>query len=37
MPWTDLLEEMRGCKTVRACIDLALTDAYGEPNRPWPG
>jgi len=26
---TDLLEEMRGCKTVPACIDLALTDAYG--------
>ena len=27
---TDLLDEMRGCKTVQACIDLALTDAYGE-------
>jgi hypothetical protein len=26
----DLLEQMRGCKTVRACIALALTDAYGE-------
>jgi hypothetical protein len=30
---TDLLEEMRGCKTVRACIDLALTDAYGEDEQ----
>jgi len=30
---TDLLEEMRGCKTVRACIDLALTDAYGEAEQ----
>ena len=27
---TDLLTDMRRCKTVRACIDLALTDAYGE-------
>ena len=26
----DLLDEMRQCKSVRACIDLALTDAYGE-------
>ena len=26
----DLLGEMRHCKSVRACIDLALTDAYGE-------
>jgi|SRR4051812_15221451 hypothetical protein len=25
----DLLDEMRQCKSVRACIDLALTDAYG--------
>jgi hypothetical protein len=25
----DLLEEMRQCKSVQACIDLALTDAYG--------
>jgi hypothetical protein len=26
----DLLTEMRHCKSVQACIDLALTDAYGE-------
>jgi len=26
----DLLDEMRQCRSVRACIDLALTDAYGE-------
>ena len=26
----DLLNEMRRCKSVRACIDLALTDAHGE-------
>jgi hypothetical protein len=26
----DLLGDMRLCKSVRACIDLALTDAYGE-------
>jgi hypothetical protein len=26
----DLLEEMWKCKSVQACIDLALTDAYGE-------
>jgi hypothetical protein len=26
----DLLEEMWQCKSVQACIDLALTDAYGE-------
>ena len=26
----DLLDEMRQCKSVQACIDLALTDAYGE-------
>lgn len=26
----DLLDEMRQCKSVRACIGLALTDAYGE-------
>jgi len=25
----DLLDEMRQCKTVQACIELALTDAYG--------
>jgi hypothetical protein len=25
----DLLEEMRQCKSVQACIELALTDAYG--------
>lgn len=26
----DLLTEMQQCKTVNACIELALTDAYGE-------
>ena len=26
----DLLDEMTQCRSVRACIDLALTDAYGE-------
>lgn len=26
----DLLAEMRHCKSVQACIDLALTDAYGQ-------
>ena len=26
----DLLDEMRQCKSAKACIDLALTDAYGE-------
>lgn len=25
----DLLDEMRQCKSVQACIELALTDAYG--------
>ena len=25
-----LLAEMQQCKTVKACIELALTDAYGE-------
>ena len=25
-----LLEEMRQCKSVKACVELALTDAYGE-------
>ncbi len=25
----DLLEEMWQCKSIQACIDLALTDAYG--------
>jgi hypothetical protein len=25
----DLLEEMRQCKSVQACIELALSDAYG--------
>ena len=29
----DLLEEMRQCKSVQACIDLALTDAYGEDEQ----
>lgn len=26
----DLLDEMRRCKSVQGCIDLALTDAYGK-------
>ena len=30
---TDLLAEMCGCKTVRACIDLTLTDTYGEDEQ----
>ena len=30
---TDLLDEMRQCKSVQACIDLALTDAYGEEEQ----
>jgi hypothetical protein len=25
-----LLDEMQQCKSVKACIELALTDAYGE-------
>lgn len=25
----DLLDQMRQCKSVQACIELALTDAYG--------
>ena len=29
----DLLDEMRQCKSVQACIDLALTDAYGEDEQ----
>jgi hypothetical protein len=29
----DLLDEMRRCKSVRACIELALTDAYGEDEQ----
>src|SRR5512145_2214701 len=29
----DLVEEMRQCKSVQACIDLALTDAYGEDEQ----
>ena len=29
----DLLDEMRQCKSVQACIDLALTDAYGEEEQ----
>ncbi len=28
-----LLDEMRQCKSVKACIDLALTDAYGEDEQ----
>jgi hypothetical protein len=30
MDMPDLLAEMQQCKTVKACIALALTDAYGE-------
>jgi len=30
MGMPDLLVEMQQCKTVKACIALALTDAYGE-------
>lgn len=26
----DLVDEMRQCRSVKACIGLALTDAYGE-------
>jgi hypothetical protein len=29
----DLLDEMRQCESVQACIDLALTDAYGEDEQ----
>lgn len=29
----DLLDDMRQCKSVQACIDLALTDAYGEDEQ----
>ena len=29
----DLLEEMCQCRSVQACIDLALTDAYGEDEQ----
>ena len=29
----DLLDEMRQCKSVQACIELALTDAYGEDEQ----
>jgi hypothetical protein len=29
----DLFDEMRQCKSVKACTDLALTDAYGEDER----
>ncbi len=29
----DLLDEMRRCKSVPACIDLALTDAYGDDEQ----
>ena len=29
----DLLDEMRQCKSVPACIDLALTDAYGDDEQ----
>jgi len=30
MDMPDLLAEMQQCKTVKACIALALTDAYGK-------
>jgi hypothetical protein len=29
----DLLEEMRRCRSVQACIDCALIDAYGEDEQ----
>src|SRR6516225_7773003 len=29
----DLPDEMRRCKSVQACIELALTDAYGEDEQ----
>lgn len=29
----DLLEAMRQCKSIPACIDLALTDAYGDDEQ----
>ncbi len=29
----DLLDEMRQCKSVQACIELAVTDAYGEDEQ----
>ena len=29
----DLLDGMRHCKSVQDCIDLALTDAYGEEEQ----
>ena len=29
----DLLGEMRQCKSVQACVDLALADAYGEDEQ----
>ena len=29
----DLLDQMRQCKSVQACIDLALTDAYGSDEQ----
>jgi hypothetical protein len=28
-----LLEEMQQCKSVKACIELAITDAYGEDEQ----
>lgn len=30
---TDPLDEMRQCKSVQACIDLALTDAYEDDEQ----
>jgi len=29
----DLLDEMRQCKSMKACIDLARTDTYGEDEQ----
>lgn len=29
----DLLDDMRRCKSVGACIELALTDAYGQDEQ----
>ena len=27
---SDLLDEMKQCKSVKECIELAITDAYGD-------
>jgi hypothetical protein len=33
MDMPSLLDEMQQCRTVKACIELALTDAYGESEQ----